>query len=400
MHLLENTVDYFFIQIQTYGLNKHSVEEQGYVLRGCGKHAATTLLTATQHDNKQELAVFSVALLTVYIVGTYFQTAMVALVSALFLHLKGNKIAQRTSNTSYDHYGLFWGYVVTSVAGNIALLTYGSTLARPYFESGVLELQLKACAHMGLVVGGLVVSLLIALHFGRKLQFSIPSIFLWCLVIPCCNQKRLMKKTVQVLSLWSVLYFQGAVMAHADYVFFALLATPDAVVSVLLPLLLTAFCSIHFFAILFKSTELRRSPQLKNTVLSILINVAQTLVFTIAFAAAFCFGLVICAAGGLVNYRVQNNSLSSTLSTLVTPLALAAFGWSLRQVGSQWLKLHMSQPAQEALHEEQGHNQELSSSTHAVNDVESTNERAIPIISWLRQRYSAPKQAQYEPIAN
>ena len=208
-----------------------------------------------------------------------------------------------------------------------------------------------------------------------------------------------MKKTVQVAALWSIIYFQATVMIYADFLFCAFLATPDAVVSALLPLLFAVFCSIHFFAILFKSTELKRSPQLKYTVLSILINVAQTLVFTIAFAAAFCFGVVICAAGGLVNYRVQDNSLYPTLSTLVTPLALAAFGWSLRQVGSQWLRLHMSQPAHEAPHEERGHNQELSRCTHAVNDVESTNERAIPIISWLQQRYSATKQAQYEPIA-
>ena len=385
--------------MQTYGLNKHSEEEQGYVLRGCGKHAITTPLTATQHDNKRELAVFSVALNIVYAAGSYFQTAMIMLVSALFLHFKGNKIAQHTSQTSYDHYGLFWGYVATSMAGNIVLLTYSSTLARQGILSGVLSLQLAAYTYVTLLVVGFVVSLLIALHFGRKLQFSIPSIFLWCLVIPCCNQKRLVKKTVQVLSLWSVIFFQATVMFYADFVFCAFLATSDAVVSALLPLLFAVFCSIHFFAILFKSTKPKRSPQLKYTVLSILINGAQTLVFTIAFAAAFCFGLVICAAGGLVNYRVQDNSLSPTLSTLVTPLALAVFGWSLRQVGSQWLKLHMSQPAQEALRQEQGHNQELSSSTHAVNDAASTNERAIPIISWLRQRYSSTEQAKYEPIA-
>ena len=325
---------------------------------------------------------------------------MVMLVFALFLHFKGNKLAQHTSQTSYDHYGLFWGYVVTSLVGNVILVAYTSTLARQGISSEEFNLQLTSYAHVVLMVGGLAVSLLIALHFGRKLQFSIPSIFLWCLVIPCCNQKRLMKKTVQVLSLWSVIYFQAMVMGYADFIFFAVLATPHAVISALLLLLFAAFCSIHLFAILFKSTKLRRSPQLKYTVLSILINVAQTLVFTIAFAAAFCFGLVICVAGGLVNYRVQDNSIYPTLSTLVTPLALAAFGWILRQISSQWLKLHMSQPAHEAPHAEQGHNQELSSSTHAVNDVESTNERAIPIISWLRQRITANKQAQYEPIDN
>ena len=383
---------FLYIQIQIYGLNNYSEKEQEYVLRGCGKHADTTPFTATQHDNKRELAVFSVVLNIVYGAGNYFQTAMIMLVSALFLHFKGNKIAQHTSQTSYDHYGLFWGYVVTSIAGNIVLLTYGSTWARHGILSGVFSLQVAAYAHATLMVVGSIVSLIIALHFGRKLQFSIPPIFFWCLVIPCCNQKRLMKKTVQVLSLWSVIYFQAAVMGYADFIFFAFLATPDTVVSALLPLLFAAFCSIHLFAILFKSTKLRRSPQLKNTVLSILINVAQTLVFTIAFAAAFCFGVVICVAGGLVNYRVQDNSLYPTLSTLVTPLALAAFGWSLRQISSQWLRLHMSQPAHEAPPEEQGHNQELSSSTLPVDDAASTSERAISIISWLRQRFGANKQ--------
>ena len=373
------------------------MEEQGYVLRGCGKHAATTQLTATQHDNKQELASLSVALLTVYIVGAYFQTAMVMLVSALFLHLKGNKIAQHTSNTSYDHYGLFWGYVVTSIAGNIVLLIHNIGLERQSFQSGVLEIQLSACANMALVVGGLVVSLLIALHFGRKLQFSIPSIFLWCLVIPCCNQKRLMKKTVQVVALWSVIYFQGAVMCFADFIFFALLATPHAVISTLMLLLFAVFCSIHFFAILFKSTKLKRSQQLKNTVLSILINVAQTLVFTIAFAAALCFGLVICAAGGLVNYRVQDNSPYLSFSTVATPLALAAFGWALRKTGSHWLQFHMSQSA----HEEQRHDYELLEISPAGDDAASANEYVhVPYMSWLRERLTRQKPLQNEPTLN
>lgn len=376
--------------------------EQGYVLRGCGEHAITTLLLPTMHNNKQYLAQIAVGLATVYILGTYFQTALVLLMSAMFLHFKGNKIAEHTAQSSYDHYGLFWGYVVMSVAGNTVLMIHGAILVKWYLLSGVFELNLVVSAHLVLTVGGLLASLLIAIHFGRKLQFSTPSLFLWCFAIPCCNQKKRMKKTVQIVSLWSVLYFQGGLMVYIDFAFFALLARADTVIATLLLLLFAAFCTVHFLAIIFKTTAIKRTPKLKNTISSILINVAHTLVFTITFAAAFCFGLVICAAGALANYRTQDSSPYPALSTIITPMALAVIGWALRRVGSQWLKLHMSLSQHSTPQEEQSHSLDLPSSSDAGDEVTSTNGRIqIPYISWLRRKFGCQQTGTvYEPIAN
>lgn len=370
--------------------------EPGYVLRGCGKDAFTTLLAPTMHNNEKSFKHFAVALVTVYILGSYFQTALVLLMSAIFLHLKANKIAEYTAQSSYDHYGLFWGYVVTSLIGNTVLLVHGILLIKRHTLSEEFEIHLVASAHVVLMVVAFLASLLIAVHFGRKLEFSTPSLFLWFFIIPCCNRKRLMKKTVQIVSLLSVLYFQGAVMVYADFAFFALLARADTVVATLLLLLFATFCTIHFLAIIFKVTAIKRSQKLTYTASSILINIAHTVVFTITFAAAFCFGLVICAAGALANYRTQDNSPYPALSTVVMPVALAVIGWALRKVGSQWLQLHISLSEREVPYEEVRDTYELPSIINAEDGATSTTQRTqIPYISWLCGKFG---YRQTEPV--
>ena len=126
--------------------------EPGYVLRGCGKDAFTTLLAPTMHNNEKSFKHFAVALVTVYILGSYFQTALVLLMSAIFLHLKANKIAEYTAQSSYDHYGLFWGYVVTSLIGNTVLLVHGILLIKRHTLSEEFEIHLVASAHVVLMV--------------------------------------------------------------------------------------------------------------------------------------------------------------------------------------------------------------------------------------------------------
>ena len=354
------------------------------MLRGCGKDAITTLLAPTMHNNEKRFKDFAVGLVTVYILGTFFQTALVLLMSAIFLHLKANKIAEYTAQSSYDRYGLFWGYVVTSLVGNTVLSVHGILLLKKHTLSEEFELHLVASAHVALMVGGFLASLLIAVHFGRKLEFSTPSLFLWCFIIPCCNHKRLMKKTVRIMSLCSVLYFQGAVMVYADFAFFALLARADTVVATLLLLLFATFCTVHFLAIIFKVTAIKRSRKLKHTASSILINIVHTVVFTITFAAAFCFGLVICAAGALANYPTQDNSPYPALSTVVMPVTLAVIGWALRKVSSQWLKLHMSLSEREVPYEEVRDRYELPSILDAEDGPTTTTQRTkIPYINWL-----------------
>lgn len=101
-------------------------------------------------------------------------------------------------------------------------------------------------------------------------------------------------------------------------------------------------------AILFTTSKLRRKAWKKHKrIPTIVIDLVQTLTLLFFFAAAFCFGLVIGAAGALANYEMNRNSLYPTLSNLVTSLVLAAFGWILRKIGSQWLQYNAIASADE-----------------------------------------------------
>ena len=78
--------------------------------------------------------------------------------------------------------------------------------------------------------------------------------------------------------------------------------------------------------------------QKKANIPSLVTSLVQGLAFTAIFAAAICYGATIGFAGTLATYGTIMNNPYSMLSTLATPLALAAFGWALRKVSFQWLK--------------------------------------------------------------
>ena len=313
----------------------------GYVLKGCGVSIMTTLLPTTQHNNKQGLQTRSMAMVGIYLAGNIFEILLVLIVGAMFLHSKGHSIAiVSNAQPSYDNYGLFWGCVVLSVVGNVFMTVHSILIFQLNLASGVRELIILGCVLVAQLVFGMSTSLLVAIHYGSKLDLSIPSIFSLPFGILFCNRaKQINKKIVQCLSLWSLLLFLVHVLYRASFVFLALLARPSSVVPTSLMYLFAGFCTVHFLAIIFTSTKMKKREQWKKHIPAIVIDLVQTLVFTFTFATALCFGLVIGAAGALANYGSVQNSPYPTLSTLVTPLALAAFGWTLRKVGAQWLKL-------------------------------------------------------------
>ena len=338
--------------MQTYAAAKVFGERGylGYVLRGCGTKTMTTVLPTTQPNNKQNMEQLSTAMVALYLAGNSFQILLAVIVGAMFLHSKGHTIAiVSNAQPSYDNYGLFWGCVVLTAAGNVFLTVHSIMIIKLDLSSGVHRLINMGCVLLAQLIVAMCASLMVAIHYGRKLDFSIPSIFSLPsdALFRCSCAKATNKKIVQILSLWSLLLFLLHVLYRGSFVFLALLARPPSVVPTSLMYLFAAFCTAHFLAILFTSTKMKKRAEWKKHVPAIVIDLVQTLMFTFIFATALCFGLVIGAAGAMANYGGVQNSPYPTLSMLVTPLALAAFGWTLRKVGSQWLKLRTGAPAPE-----------------------------------------------------
>ena len=106
-------------------------------------------------------------------------------------------------------------------------------------------------------------------------------------------------------------------------------------------------CALYGHLIHNQQTEEKKAWKKHKRIPTIVIDLVQTLTLLFIFATALCFGLVIGAAGALANYGTNRNSPYPTLSNLVTPLALAAFGWILRKTGSQWLQYNAIASADE-----------------------------------------------------
>ena len=316
------------------------------MLRGCGTDAFKSQITSTLPGNENSLEVAVRAMVFVYVVGSNCQIVLILLVGVLIIHKckKDNTIesSNNTAQSSFNHHGLLWGCITVSFVGNGLLTSFEIFTIDLLLKSGVNELIAPGWIGIAQLVIITMSSLMVAICYGRKESFDIPSIFILPFVFLNCKYAEdilsLSEKIVRCLSIWSLLAFPIHVCYRANFVILALLARPLIVISTALLYIFAVFYSIHLLATLFAFAKAKKKEQENACVPTIVINLAQTLAFMVAFATALCFGIVISFVGVLPNYGTIRNSPYSILSTLLTPLAFAGLGWALRIFGFQWLK--------------------------------------------------------------
>ena len=339
------------MQVQIYAaarLNERNIDD-GYVLKGCGDDALTTLLPTTQKNNGQFLQQLSEALISIFLAGNLFLIAGVVLVTVLWLHLYGDSIATRVEGQlSFDNYGLFWGCVVLSVVANGLLTAHTSLIVKLYLNSGQYDLIVVGWVVLAQLLIILIVSLIVAIYFGRKLDLSIPTIFLWPLVILTCNRKEdSCQRFVQCFSLWSLLLFFLHVCGRVGMVVLALLALPPTVLFTMLIYISAAVCTVQFLAIIFTFFKMEKRQWVKHRITSIALDLGQAATFTCVFFTVLCFVPLISAIGALANYGTFRSSLYSIFAIFVTPVALTIGVWILRKSGALWLYTNVSPGRQE-----------------------------------------------------
>lgn len=343
-------------------LNTQNIDD-GYVLRGCGDEALTTLLPTTQKNNGQGLQHLTEALICIYLAGNLFLIGGVVLVTGLLLHLYGDKITTSVNGRlSYDNYGLFWGCVVLSVVVNGLLTAHAITIITLYLNSGSYDLIVVGWVVLAQLLIIIIASLVFAIYFDRKLDLFIPSIFLWPLVTLTCNQaNKACKKFVQCLSLGSLILCLLHVCGRVGMVGLALLALPPTVLFTLLIYIVAAVCTVQFLAIIFTFWKMEKKQWVKHRIFSNVLDLGQALTFTCLFFTVLCFGLLISAIGALANYGTFKSSLYSIFAIFLTPAALTAVVWTLRKIGALWL--HTNSPVHQELNGNE--NEEVSERDHS-----------------------------------
>ena len=333
-------------QVHTYAARQISGERGhlGYVLRGCRDGLKKlSLVTATLPNKNKELEIVSRAMVYVYFGSNMFIIILVLLISVLFLHKKGHTISSSKSQSSFENYGLFWGCVTVSGVGNVLMTANVVIMAEIHLESGESRFSASVAMVIIQLVFGIVASLIVAIYYGRKFSLEIPSIFVLPLSILSCNYaNETVKKIVQCLSLWSLLMFFLHASCRACFVFLALLSRPAIVISATLVYIFSLFYNVHLLAIFFAFAKAKKKHHWKTKFCSIIIELVQILVFVIICATATCFGSIIGYISVLASYGTAVNTPHHVLSILLVPSALAAFGWTLRKIGSQWMETFVS----------------------------------------------------------
>ena len=335
-------------QVHTYAARQISGEHGhlGYVLRGCRngpKKLSLVTAIATLPNNDKKLEIASRAMVYVYVGSNMFIIILVLLISVLFLHKKGHTISSSKSQSSFENYGLFWGCVSVSGVGNVLMTAHAVIVAEIHLESDDYGLIASGVMVITQLVFGILMSLIIAIYYGRKLSLEIPSIFILPFSILSCNcAKETVKKIVQCLSIWSLLMFLLHASCQACFVFLALLSRPVIVISAALVYIFTLFYNVHLLAIIFAFAKAKKKHHWKTKFSAIIIELVQILVFVIICATATCFGSIIGYIGVLASYGAVISSPHHVLSILLVPSALAVFGWTLRKIGSQWMETFVS----------------------------------------------------------
>ena len=333
-------------QVHTYAARQISGEHGhlGYVLRGYRDGLKKlSLVTATLPNNNKELEIVSRAMVYVYFGSNMFIIILVLLISVLFLHKKGHTISSSKSQSSFENYGLFWGCVSVSGVGNVLMTANVVIMAEIHLESGESRFSASVAMVIIQLVFGIVASLIVAIYYGRKFSLEIPSIFVLPLSILSCNYaNETVKKIVQCLSIWSLLMFFLHASCRACFVFLALLSRPAIVISATLVYIFGLFYNVHLLAIFFAFAKGKKKHHWKTKFCSIIIELVQIFVFVIICATATCFGSIIGYISVLASYGTAVNTPHHVLSILLVPSAFAAFGWTLRKIGSQWMETFVS----------------------------------------------------------
>ena len=333
-------------QVHTYAAREISGERGhlGYVLRGCRNGPKKlSLVITTLPNNKMGLEIASRAMAYIYFGSNVFIILLVLLISVLFLYKKGHTISSSKSQSSFENYGLFWGCVTVSGVGNVLMTAQLVIGAEIQIESGEYGFIATGAMMITQLVFGIVVSLIVAIYYGRKFSLEIPSIFILPFSILSCNcANETVKKIVQCVSIWNLLMFLLHASCRACFVFLALLSRPVIVISATLVYIFGLFYNVHLLAIIFTFAKAKKKRHWKTKFSAIIIELVQIFVFVIICATATCFGLIIGFISVLASYGAAVNSPHHVLSILLVPSALAIFGWTLRKIGSQWMETFIS----------------------------------------------------------
>ena len=318
---------------------KH-IKHLGYVLRGCGRKAEETAMTADMDSKKENKIQFIFTNLLVG--GLLFQTMLISLGGALLLQHWMPTISGRSHYCSKT-YSMLWAVMTTATvfwAATIAADTYSTVTIYKY-----KKLTAAICAL--LMSYPTFLELPVAVYFAKKYSFAIPCVYLAPVKLLCCRHKSRATLLVRVMSLWILLSAIQLACVHGVVTVVATAAAPFPVISNVLVIIFTMFSLVHLFAIVYTLPRVLRLKPNQTAGIGLGMGLGSTVLHGISFVlllvTLICFALVGAGLGFIINISSGQGTLFN-LDKVIVPVILCVTGFALRRLSNLWWSTYVTQP--------------------------------------------------------
>ena len=246
------------------------------------------------------------------------------LITIVLLNWGGHKVVKNSHTYLFEHYGILWGVMSSSILLGPAILVHLIIVIKNSYWINYIYIVL-------LVLPGVP----IAVYFTFKHKPpAIPNIFLLpAKLVCCCNTKR-GERLASLIMLSLTIIMIHTYIAQGVIVMVIMFAEPFAVIVNTLALILTLFCLINILAILFTISAYVFTPRhIRPQVNSSTILSAVVLISVLITVA--CLGTALALSGAVVTGELRPNSLKNILTSVALPLFLAALTIVLRKIISR-----------------------------------------------------------------
>ena len=303
----------------------------GYSSQGCTTDTAIVSLM----DESAAFHIYRLICATGFVFLVVFQSMSYAVLLQVLLKSLSQKMD--TCKYSFDYYGIFWG-ISAIFCWFLIVILYRATMHMSLvaFNPGIQQTEYIRYFWPVFIVLPMILCAPVAIYFGVKFKFAIPSVYLLpAKLLCCCNRKRA-GILVTSLTLWVDLVAVHYIVGIGAFVLFAFPVAPFVVAVNVMLLVLTFMCLTYIMALVFTVCASLGTRKCLRSNADCCATVRAAMLIPLLLAI-ICFSIIFALSGQLVNTSTQQSSFHVFLKSLFAPVLLAVLGLGLKRFISVWM---------------------------------------------------------------
>ena len=291
--------------------------------------------------------------------GFLFQILFISLISANLGLQVSTYISQKTSDYSFDGYGMFWGISTSAFLCTICLCSIDIPLIVEAFKRNG-AVGAFSYFMLFILIFIWVASLLVVVYIFRKNrpQVTVPRMYTFAFqLLSCCCCREPWAETVVIgVAWWFILVAIQMVLCHGIYILLAALASPTAVPLNVMVIVLFFVCTTYTSALLYTifayictSPRKRRRQKGGGTV------VVRAAILVPLLVAMLCYIILMVTCGYMVNSDTKQNHYPSLITSAIGTVIVGLVMFGLKWFITAWFKWS---PSSTGLEHSNGHGDE------------------------------------------